>query len=129
MGSMTSEARVGSDNPFPAKGLPVCVAEVALVCSHFATKLANWVQEWPEPFARPSQGADFPRGADPHSHPTSQKPKIAASQKLRSHEKPGVQRGVIAQAGLQHCVLVSGLKPNATKQNVNIPSARRWGPP
>ena len=43
MRMMASVARVGPDNPCSAKGLPVGVAKVTLVCSHFSAELANRV--------------------------------------------------------------------------------------
>ena len=78
MGTMASEARVGPDNPFPAQGLPMGMAKVTLVCSHFAALLAHRVQDGLEAPACPGEGSDFPWISDPNSHPTSQKPQIAA---------------------------------------------------
>ena len=43
MRTMASVARVGPDNSCSAKGLPVGVAKVTLVCSHFSAKLADRV--------------------------------------------------------------------------------------
>ena len=79
MRTMASVARVGPDDPFPAEGLPVGVAEVTLVCSHFSAKLADRVKEWLKALACPGKGSDFPWVADPNPHPASHQPHIAAS--------------------------------------------------
>ena len=124
MRSMASVARVGPDNPFTAKRLPMGMAKITLVCSHLSAQLANRVKEWFETAARPSEGADFPWIADPNTDPTTKKPRVAGPQKLCSHEKPSIQGALIAlalHACPKHPGEICGLKPMATGGDVIIP--------